>query len=774
MSGEFDPYHRWLGIGPEHQPPDHYRLLGIARFESDRQVIDSVALRHISFLQEITDGPCVDQAQRLLNELAAARRCLLDPERKAAYDAQLRAVPAGASSSSAASACPEPVSVPSFAAVGRGPRSRSTGNRRRGATPRRRQQAWFAASWQQLRSGISGRWGGPIGAAGVAALLLLLVGWWSGCEGSLEVAETQRPPRPATERPSVEPRVGSPSPVSPPDRPPSPAVAAASEPRGPDPGADRLETTESGSPSEGVANRTVSRPAGPPVAARSEAAGSRPESSSPDSRSAERLKELAHMAGPPPTGGADSAARRALPLPLQTDGLRLWLDAADPATVQTDAAGRIRRWEDKSFEGFVAEVESGGRGPIWSPAGEPPAVRFEGAEYLTLARTASPLNLDAEYTWLFVAAGASGVLMSKGSGESQGSFLLAGDNQLTIGGRDFSQPREGEPRLRVRAVVANLEQLRWYVDGQPQQAYPGTEHALRTQSVLRLGCVWQRAEGAQQLFQGELAELLLFDRALPAEERAGLEAYLRDKWCRDPQARPLPFPSSHPPEQVASQEGVAASDVEPDDRSTVPREEEEAEEQEKPDWAAQERGQFESSEDAPPWPEETPWSEAEEPPAAALIVWHINLGGEGYEDAEGNRWLPSRRFEGHEFGHEGGRLASGGAPLYPDQPWAETAIRDLTAFRAVLPNGTYEVTLCFCEHWTTDPDRRLFLAVFQRGTRNSVRLNFHGPGMGRPWTHTVRRVAVTEGSLAIEFSPLIPDALPILNAIIIRQLRARR
>ena len=31
----FDPYHKWLGILPEEQPPNHYRLLGIVDFESD-------------------------------------------------------------------------------------------------------------------------------------------------------------------------------------------------------------------------------------------------------------------------------------------------------------------------------------------------------------------------------------------------------------------------------------------------------------------------------------------------------------------------------------------------------------------------------------------------------------------------------------------------------------------------------------------------------------------------------------------------------------------
>ena len=86
MSEPFDPYNRWLGILPEEQPPHHYRLLGVGLFESDAEVIDSVAARHMAYLQEITDGPHVKEAQRLLNELARARRCLLDPDKKAAYD----------------------------------------------------------------------------------------------------------------------------------------------------------------------------------------------------------------------------------------------------------------------------------------------------------------------------------------------------------------------------------------------------------------------------------------------------------------------------------------------------------------------------------------------------------------------------------------------------------------------------------------------------------------------------------------------------------------
>ena len=88
---EFDPYHMWLGIPPKDQPPHHYRLLGIEVFEDNADVIDTAANRHTSYLHDVATGPHRTESQRLLNEIAAARRCLLDRERKAAYDEKLKA-----------------------------------------------------------------------------------------------------------------------------------------------------------------------------------------------------------------------------------------------------------------------------------------------------------------------------------------------------------------------------------------------------------------------------------------------------------------------------------------------------------------------------------------------------------------------------------------------------------------------------------------------------------------------------------------------------------
>lgn len=87
---DFDPYHKWLGIPPAEQPPNHYRLLGIPLFETDAEVIEAAADQRMAFLQQCATGQHLRISQKLLNEVATARVCLLSPERKAGYDEMLR------------------------------------------------------------------------------------------------------------------------------------------------------------------------------------------------------------------------------------------------------------------------------------------------------------------------------------------------------------------------------------------------------------------------------------------------------------------------------------------------------------------------------------------------------------------------------------------------------------------------------------------------------------------------------------------------------------
>ena len=90
MDEKFNPYIEWLGI-PEHQlPPTHYRLLGVETYESNTTVISNAADRAMLFIRTFQTGPHSAESQRVLNEISAARVCLLNKKKKAEYDESLR------------------------------------------------------------------------------------------------------------------------------------------------------------------------------------------------------------------------------------------------------------------------------------------------------------------------------------------------------------------------------------------------------------------------------------------------------------------------------------------------------------------------------------------------------------------------------------------------------------------------------------------------------------------------------------------------------------
>ncbi len=93
MAGEFDPYRMWLGIPPNEQPANHYRLLGIPLFEEDHDVIQNAADRQMAHVRNFQSGQHAHFSESILNELSIAKLCLLRADTKAEYDARLRTAP---------------------------------------------------------------------------------------------------------------------------------------------------------------------------------------------------------------------------------------------------------------------------------------------------------------------------------------------------------------------------------------------------------------------------------------------------------------------------------------------------------------------------------------------------------------------------------------------------------------------------------------------------------------------------------------------------------
>jgi hypothetical protein len=86
-------YQNWLGIREDEQPPTLYRLLALNVFESDKELIANAADSRIGYVRQFQTSENASVAGQILNELARAQIILLNPQKKAAYDAQLRNAP---------------------------------------------------------------------------------------------------------------------------------------------------------------------------------------------------------------------------------------------------------------------------------------------------------------------------------------------------------------------------------------------------------------------------------------------------------------------------------------------------------------------------------------------------------------------------------------------------------------------------------------------------------------------------------------------------------
>jgi hypothetical protein len=89
----FNAYEKWLSISPEDQPPNYYQLLGVEMFVSDVERITEAADRRMTHIRTFQTGPRGALTQQILNELSAARICLMDEATRVKYDRRLRGEP---------------------------------------------------------------------------------------------------------------------------------------------------------------------------------------------------------------------------------------------------------------------------------------------------------------------------------------------------------------------------------------------------------------------------------------------------------------------------------------------------------------------------------------------------------------------------------------------------------------------------------------------------------------------------------------------------------
>lgn len=90
MAEAFNPYHQWLDLPPKSVRPNFYELLSLPVGESDAEKIAQAADRALAKVRGVRPGDQAKAWAGLIDELNNAKRLLLDPVRRAEYDAALK------------------------------------------------------------------------------------------------------------------------------------------------------------------------------------------------------------------------------------------------------------------------------------------------------------------------------------------------------------------------------------------------------------------------------------------------------------------------------------------------------------------------------------------------------------------------------------------------------------------------------------------------------------------------------------------------------------
>ncbi len=230
-----------------------------------------------------------------------------------------------------------------------------------------------------------------------------------------------------------------------------------------------------------------------------------------------------------------------LPASMPADGLLLCFDAADRESLRLDG-DLVDSWTGKTLNGPCAALAAGKQRPRWvlhEGAQLRPAVRFDGVDDVLLipsfgqqADTWSLIMVCAPYSP--VKGGGLCSACPKNGHDYDPGFTVdlyqssAAFDQVSIEGagriggqKDQLQRSFPCGGMHVVVVVRKPEEVRLFIDGANEGARPVTP-ASTVMEELRIGARYF-AGAERNYFHGEIAQLILYSRALDDGERKTIE-----------------------------------------------------------------------------------------------------------------------------------------------------------------------------------------------------------------------------------------------------------
>jgi hypothetical protein len=238
-----------------------------------------------------------------------------------------------------------------------------------------------------------------------------------------------------------------------------------------------------------------------------------------------------------------ASAARAIP----TNGLSLWLKADHGVTINNS---NVTAWIDQSGNNNNASVENIGEEPTFqsSFSNSKPAIQFNGTQLLQILDSNT---LDFLKTSIFIVLKRTGngtgneVTFMKNASNIDGVasyWQLArsgefGNSYFTIASQGNHPDQDSSVNIedgipKIMGFIYNATTFNIYVNGTQTATYGfPTGNINTTSGTLQIGGYnksFNNPEG--ELFNGQIAEIIMYNRAITTAERQQIEIYLNSKY----------------------------------------------------------------------------------------------------------------------------------------------------------------------------------------------------------------------------------------------------
>jgi hypothetical protein len=229
--------------------------------------------------------------------------------------------------------------------------------------------------------------------------------------------------------------------------------------------------------------------------------------------------------------------------PSSISGLRLWLDsslglydATTGGSLVTTNSAAVRRWEDRSGNNFHATATSSSSAPtlFLNQVNARPALRFSGSQNFRL-----PVILNGSAATAFIvvtpsteASNSGPLLGNMGSDSSSGHYPYQGGSiydkfATTARKGPIAQPG-GFFSWHLYAVSSAPSLWRYFFNGAVH--FSTTSNSYASAYGSSAPTIGLDEAGGIYFFRGDIAEILVFNSALSADNLSAVSEYLRAKY----------------------------------------------------------------------------------------------------------------------------------------------------------------------------------------------------------------------------------------------------